>query len=125
MASDVAGMRALLEIGAVKKTLECQVDETPQGAARRMCRRAARAESRVVELEAIVAGRATPPTYAEINAHAAAGGSWLVRYGYRTEVVDAAAAKIATESDEPRVIRWWSVDQEHCLCAWPAVEVPR
>lgn len=136
MASDVVGMRALLEIGAIKKTLECQVDETPQGAARRMCRRAARAESKVAELEAIIAGRTTPPTDAEINAHAAAGGSWMTRGGW-------GAMRFAVHLSDPEYVRnwregemrsvldegaprtsmrWWSLDAEGRLCAWPGTE---
>lgn len=80
--------------------------------------------ARVATLEEIIEGRTTPPTDAEIDAHAAVGGWRQVRYAYRTEVVDAAAARVAVEPDEPRVLRWWSVDGEHRPCAWPTVGVP-
>lgn len=68
----------------------------------------------------IIAGRATAPTAAEIEAHSKAGGTWYVRSGDRAGVLSIV--------DETRWIaseggyRWWALDAEGRPCAWPVVE---
>jgi len=70
--------------------------------------------------QAIIAGRATPPTDAEIEAHNKAGGTWYVRNGDRAGVLSIV--------DETRWIaseggyRWWALDAEGRPCAWSVVE---
>ena len=70
--------------------------------------------------QAIIAGRATPPTDAEIEAHNKAGGTWYVRNGDRAGVLSIV--------DETRWIaseggyRWWALDAEGRPCAWAVVE---
>lgn len=67
-------------------------------------RDAARAEADA--LRAIIAGRVTPPTDAEIAAHLAAGGDWLVR-----KTLDATLI--------PRTVRWHPLDATGCPTTWP------
>jgi hypothetical protein len=59
----------------------------------------------VAALRAIIAGRTVAPSDAEIEAHAAAGGSWLVRY----------------RRDETTTTRvgWHPLDATGRPCAWP------
>lgn len=72
------------------------------------------------EAQAIIAGRATAPTDAEIEAHNKSGGTWYVRRGDRAGVLSIV--------DETRWIaseggyRWWALDAEGRPCAWPVVE---
>lgn len=67
-------------------------------------RDAARAEAEA--LRAIIAGRVTPPTDAEIAAHLASGGDWLVR-----KTLDATLI--------PRTVRWHPLDATGCPTTWP------
>lgn len=86
-----------------------------------------RAEARVAELEAIIAGRTTPPTRAEFDALAAAGG-W-VRYLAHGASGDFPAAdpwwgtveQIARRGDA----RWWACRADKTLCPFPVAEVSR
>lgn len=79
-------------------------------------------------LRAIVEGRTTPPTYAEIDAHEVAGGLWRwqnlpddpagPRFGH------ARAAEAMYFCRFP--LRWWPLDATGRPCAWPvATEAPR
>ena len=83
----------------------------------------------VIALHAIIEGRATPPTDAEIAAHDAAGGTWLVRYRRDGWGGDDAAlfldvlAPRDVRGDGLAAVRWWPLDASGRPCAWP--EVPR
>jgi len=81
------------------------------------------AMARVAELEAIIAGRTTPPTDAEIEAHLATGGIFgmVCAEGYFT---GSSVAEIRKQDDQPPG-RWWAHDREGRPCAWPTAEVSR
>jgi predicted ThiF/HesA family dinucleotide-utilizing enzyme len=82
---------------------------------------------------AILAGRSTPPTDAEIEAHDAAGGSWLTNRGVVglgfSEVleIEFPGGSILTGQrveDVALGIEWWiALDAHGRPCAWPVVEV--
>lgn len=85
-------------------------------------------------LRAIIDGRTTPPTQAEIAAHEAAGGAWLFFETKNAEgqpLHDAAPAVAdhefsAYEAREGQVllghaVRWWPLDATGRPCAWPVV----
>ena len=79
-------------------------------------------------LRAIIDGRTTPPTEAEVRAHAAAGGRWLIscegeagrRHVY---TLDRGWEDALGEVRRPGrgVTRWWSLDAEGAGCPWPVV----
>lgn len=79
-------------------------------------------------LRAIVAGRDVPPTDAEIAAHHAAGGRWLVSHDHDgrrlTYTLDAtpddARAEARYAGPHPR--RWWALDATGRPCPWPTTE---
>ena len=82
----------------------------------------AAAEAERDALRAIVEGRATPPTDAEVDALRADGGA----FRYRTNV--GAAGWVHTQHDLhlPPFVRgdrqtWWAHDAERRPCAWPTV----
>lgn len=80
----------------------------------------------VIALHAIVEGRAAAPTDAELAAHAAAGGSWLVRYHRDGWGGDDAAAFLDVLDpreirDGLRAVRWWALTIDGRPCAWPEV----
>jgi hypothetical protein len=95
------------------------------------CVKELRAENAALKAEcdamrAIIAGRTTPPTDTEIEAHDrrdAAGGRWRVmadggRYIGMTQTVG--QAKTMRDSTTGRRIeRWWPVNVAGELCAWP------
>lgn len=81
----------------------------------------------VERLRAIIEGRTTPPTDAEIAALIAAGGSWRV-----VETIRCGGVVLHVEEiDDARRVRdlaprecrqrWWALDAQHCPCAWPVV----
>lgn len=76
-----------------------------------------------VRLRAIVEGRTRAPTDAEIAAHAAAGGAWLLQdASYDVERVSAQRARVAaarTRSSVTTHQRWWAIDREDRPCPWP------
>lgn len=78
-------------------------------------------------VRAIIAGRTTPPSDAEIAAHHAAGGEWLgFREDVRTwchgpEVVSFTYSE-EHERSARRCSRFWPLDAEGRPCAWPVVE---
>ena len=84
------------------------------------------AEREVARRQAIIEGRAVPPTDEEIEAHAAAGGKWRVtarwgRIGGRpsTDTVNSWAPGIARLLREQEDTRWWATDADDVLCDWP------
>jgi hypothetical protein len=76
----------------------------------------------VLRLRAIIKGRTTPPTAAEIEAHHAAGGAWCVTdlgCGPKTKVV---AFPIAARRAAFRCgCRWIALGRDGLPCAWPEV----
>ena len=80
--------------------------------------------------EAIVAGRTTPPTDAEIYAHDARGGAWLVTLPPRAQVRMMPETRYTSDPAEVSRLWWsegaWWVPVLHGRpCAWPTVGVPR
>jgi len=85
-------------------------------------------------LRAILEGRTTPPTDAEIDAHAATGGAWLVAIAITDGalpalvVADHHAARRYARQDpkaEWTATRWIAVGADRRPTTWPVVEVPR
>lgn len=76
-------------------------------------------------LRAIIEGRPTPPTPAEIAAHP---GPWLVQYGDDTYYVllkpSALVGAKAPVGHSLRPARWWPLGDRR-PCAWPVVEASR
>lgn len=74
---------------------------------------------------AAVAGRTTAPTDAELDAHEAAGGRWLVTYGVCNEVIDSksvARARRETSAAVHLTATWWALNAAGCPCAWPVAQ---
>lgn len=71
--------------------------------------------------------RATAPTDAEIEAHGAVGGVWMVRAEWvvgrqRFDVVQSWAPQIAKLLRDHNSATWWfALDATHMPCAWPVV----
>lgn len=91
------------------------------GLALRLSERAERAEARVAELEAILAGRTTPPTDAEIAEHWRAGGTWVVE---GVIVLRSAEAARSHRDQTSWAAVPWVPMRDGRPCAWPA-EVSR
>jgi hypothetical protein len=80
-------------------------------------------------LRAIVDGRTTPPTDAEIEAHAEVGGEWVVREytiagmfsAFSLDGCVSAKRHASVPSSGRRWRRWWPVDRGGIPCAWPTV----
>lgn len=74
----------------------------------------------VLRLRAIIEGRTTPPTEAEIEAHHAAGGAWLIRttegWYYRLRITPQTLALSVTPET------WWALDAQRRPCPWPRVK---
>ena len=82
------------------------------------------AMARVRELEAIIAGRTTPPTDEEIAAHEAAGcGWWLIvtENDFDYDMLDTVSRD---EWVRVGAVRWCPCADDGRPCAWPA-EVSR
>ena len=84
----------------------------------------------VRRLRAIIDGRNVPPTDAEIDAHRAAGGGWIVGdrpFYLSVEVRDARSLcerRAALHVAEPPMwppYRWIALDADGRPCAWPTV----
>ena len=78
-------------------------------------------------LRAIVAGRTVPPTDAEIDAHEAAGGSWVVTPdGWAPHYVayGRTLRRFAEQAREPCMpaVTWRTLDATGRPCAWPVVD---
>ena len=84
----------------------------------------------VIALYEIIEGRTAPPTDAEIDAHAAAGGGWMVRWIAGTPAQRAVGDEFGTFHDprdarkwrdDREVYRWIALDRDGRPCAWPEV----
>jgi hypothetical protein len=80
-------------------------------------------------LRAIVEGRTTPPTDAEIEVHDAAGGLWRCvaiddPYMCRDAMRGRGAAyhRALIDALESEGARWWALDAQKRPCAWPVVD---
>ena len=96
-------------------------------------KRRERFASTVLALYDVVDGRTVAPTDAEIDAHEAAGGGWLVTYttchtrpgAVHVEVLHNAVAvrrhldRAYRNGDDTRTLRWRALDKNGALCAWP------
>ena len=86
-------------------------------------------EAEVRRLREIVEGRGVPPTDAQIMAHAAAGGWWLLCDASdhsNPRVLLALDAHRGAALSEARAgaregVRWWPLDVDGRPCAWPTV----
>lgn len=88
--------------------------------------RASRAEAERDALRAIVEGRTTPPTKAELHAIRDAHG--FVSYGFSDGEPGGYAATLAEVNDALRAaaadgvtVTWWTFDANGRPCAWPVV----
>jgi len=78
-------------------------------------------------LRAIIEGRTTPPTDAEIAAHWRAGGAWralgLRGFALSKDTADRGEATILAALDRRSTVprRWWPLDASGRPCAWPEV----
>jgi hypothetical protein len=91
----------------------------------------------LTSLRAIVEGRTTPPTDAEIAAHDHAGGWWsyLPPPGQSSCTCATCAVHQQPSGEIPRSNvravaglgggRWWALDSQRRPCAWPTTEVSR
>jgi hypothetical protein len=78
-------------------------------------------------LRAIIEGRTTPPTDAEIAVHAARGGRWRTTYRVGDpalcgDLLDADAAEQLASAQRARPLHayaWWATEASGELCAWP------
>ena len=77
----------------------------------------------------IIDGRTTPPSDAEMAAHAATGGAWLVcpspRQGEHTRGTGHVRVTISTADSWRRhgyARIWWPLDADGRPCAWPEVQ---
>lgn len=88
-----------------------------------------RVQNERAELRAIIAGRTTPPTDEEIEAHYAARGRWAVSTRDRSaELITLPIAALYMRDERPRgytPVRWVALDAECRPCAWPVVEAKR
>lgn len=77
----------------------------------------------VVALRAIIEGRTTAPTRAEIAAHEAAGGRWLVRNPELVRGYVETSAEYTADACRERgiTLRWIALDADDRPCAWPEV----
>ncbi len=137
MADDIRRTADILRMALVglgtAQTLTTQAAEIASSAAAETARlreRASDLEAVVAGLEAILAGRATPPTDAEIEAHCARGGRWRTNWNDRMSASMAwSFAHGQREGDmKPYVVggrmpsRWWALDAADRPCAWPVVD---
>lgn len=88
------------------------------------------AVARVAELEAILAGRTTPPTDEEIYAHEVAGGMWVATPARKTISGRSWSCAMSTAYEVRRFLvspgdRWIPLDAAGRPCAWPTAEVSR
>jgi hypothetical protein len=88
----------------------------------------AKRDERRDEAVAIILGRDTGPTDAEIEAHAKSGGLWRalrVSVGVTTsmDVLDGIGARAIRDmaAHLGHGMTWWALDASGCPCAWPVV----
>lgn len=74
-------------------------------------------------LRAIIDGRTTPPTDAEITAHGTAAGRWRWASPDQHGEFPSTARWRASVAVVARVpgVRWWATDSDKRPCAWPVV----
>ena len=73
-------------------------------------------------LRAIIEGRTTPPSDAEIASHEATGGYFLFRDHDETgRVYDADCLQALLDDAHRHLTRWWAHDANDAPCAWPTV----
>ena len=131
-AADILRM-ALVGLGTAQ-TLTTQAAEIASSAAAETARlreRVSDLEAVVAGLEVILAGRATPPTDAEVIAHCARGGRW--RNDRMDRMDQQMSLGFARGHREGRIAhyviggrmpsRWWALDAENRPCAWPVVDI--
>lgn len=77
----------------------------------------------LVEARTIIGGRAVPPTDAEIDAHAAAGGLWIVvdgaGAGYVRSHLPTVREIAGWHRDRDASWTWLPLDRNRRICAWP------
>jgi hypothetical protein len=71
----------------------------------------------VLRLRAVIEGRTTPPTPAEVEAHMAAGGYWLASIGANIQILSGRINLRATT----HFTRWVAFGHDNRPCAWPEV----
>ena len=109
---DAAEQAELLQHGAERARDEARAE-------------AHRLRARVAEMEAIITGRTTPPTDAEIVAHSQAHrpGLWVTRDAEGNVVVECGPRSLADLRREHEMdgggVRWISLDTAGRPCAWP------
>ena len=77
---------------------------------------------------AIIAGRTTPPTDTEIEAHNAAGGTWYVASTHGRALTTTKRDAIAVRDHvvaNGYPSTWWAIDVRRRPCAWPVVKAKR
>lgn len=74
---------------------------------------------KLAEMEAIIAGRTTPPTDAEVESHWRAGGTWMNENHVLRSVED--ARRFADGARRLRSTVAWIAIRDGRPCAWPVV----
>ncbi len=82
------------------------------------------ARNEIIALRAIIEGRSTPPTGAEIEEHHRAGGTWYVASTHGRALTTTRGDAIAlcghlATNGNPAT--WWAIDTRRRPCAWPVV----
>ena len=122
-------MLAILDAAMRTNEAEAKLDdarfelEAQTTAAKSLRRAVLDAKERVASLQAMIEGRTTPPTLAEVQAHVVnRGGWWLI-----VEEYDFGRYLIERESDIAlyvgRAVRWIACDSCGCPCGWPLAPV--
>lgn len=74
----------------------------------------------VIALHAIIEGRATAPTDAEIAAHEATGATWMIAHRDGQIVVTAMSWPSSRDWHVAKgAVRWWPLASDGRPCAWP------
>lgn len=83
---------------------------------------AVRLRDTVIALHAIVEGRTTAPTDAELAAHDAAGALWMIAHRDGQIVVTAMSWPSSRDWHVAKgAVRWWALAIDGRPCAWPEV----
>jgi hypothetical protein len=77
----------------------------------------------LAEARTTIVGRTVPPTDAEIDAHAAAGGLWIVvddaGAGYVRSYLPTVREIAGWHRDRDASWTWLPLDRNRRICAWP------